>query len=290
MPDPNPNQRRPTPAGETPLQAAPPVPGAAPLPLHPEQRLGPAPAIPVSGGQAAAGRPPERPLAPAPMPQGPVVPLGRQGLAQPARPGGERPMAPAPLAGTIGGPFAARPEVPLARLGEPRQAGWPPAGAAPTTGNVPTVGMPPHMPNPLSPPAALYPGPAPASTMPAGVAGQPYAPPQPYQPTPPAGPAWHQPPANPPPVPPPGAGGMPPEPLAQQPIGWSNLGRSGPVGTAVSSAIDGQLAPLNAKTTTGRTRRRASRVKSSMLALTFLCVAAVFLLGVLLTLVLTLTR
>jgi hypothetical protein len=60
------------------------------------------------------------------------------------------------------------------------------------------------------------------------------------------------------------------------------------VGTAVTSAIDGQLGAPTAKTATGKTLRRASRDRSSLTALAFLCVAAVFLVGVLILLVLTL--
>ena len=292
VPEPNPNQRRPSPAEETPLQAAPPVPGAVSLPLHPEQRLGPAPAIPVGGGQAAAGRAPERPLAPAPLPQAPVAPMSREGSARPARVGGERPMAsaPAPWAGASTGPITARPEVPLARPGEPRQAGWPPAAAAPSSGYAPPMGVSPPATNPISAPAALYGGPAAAGVLPAGVTGQPYALQQPSQPTPPADPAWHQPPANPPPVPPPSPGSIPPEPPTVRPIAWSPHARSGPVGTAVSSAIDGQLGVPSRKTTSGRSLRRVSRVRSSMFAMAFLCVAAVFLVGMLVILALTLAR
>ena len=117
-----------------------------------------------------------------------------------------------------------------------------------------------------------------------------YAPQQLQQPTPPAGPAWYQPPANPPPVPPPSAASMPPEPPAVRPIAWSPQARSGAVGTAVSSAIDGQLGAPPAKTATGKSLRRVSRVRSSTFALAFLCVAAVFLVGVLVILILTLAR
>lgn len=289
MPEPNPNQRRPSPAEETPLQAAPPIPGAGPLPPSPEQRLGPAPAIPMIGGQAAAGRATERPLAPAPLPQTAAAPLSREGSVPCARVGGERPLTPAPTpwAGASAGPIPARPEVPLARPGEPRQAGWPPVTTVPSPGSSPAMRVSPPAVNPLSAPAALHRGPTAAGTQPAGVAGQPYAL---QQPAPPAEPAWHQPPANPPPVPPPSPGSVPPEPPTVRPIAWSPHARSGPVGTAVSSAIDGQLGAPSAKTTTGRSLRRVSRERSSMLAMAFLCVAAVFLVGMLVILALTLAR
>ncbi len=271
LPEPNPNQRRPMPGGETPLQAAPPVPGTVPLPLHPEQRLAPAPAVPI-GGAASAGPAGERPLAPAPLPHRPSVPVGRDGLAYPTVVGGERPMAaaPAPLAGRSARPIAPRPEVPLARPGEPRQVGWPPTTAVPNSGYAPATGISPQAANP------------------AGVAGQPYALQQPSQPTPPAEPAWHQPPASPPPVPPPSAGSLPPQPPAERPLGWSPHTKTGPVGTAVNAAIDGHVGPPSAKTSAAQSLRRASRTRSSVLALSFLCVAAVFLIGMLVILAVTL--
>ena len=191
--------------------------------------------------------------------------------------------APAPWAGTSAGPIPARPA-------EPRQAGWPPAGAAPSSGYAPAGGVSPQMPAPVSAPVALYGGPAAAGTVPMGPVGQPYAPQQPMQPTPPTGPSWHQPPANPPPVPPPGAGGMPPEPLTPQAVGWAPQARPVPVGMPISTGVNGQLTPLTTKTSTSRTRRGASGQRASMMALTFLCVAGVFLLGVLLVLVYTLSR
>ena len=124
MPVPNPNERRPTSSGETPLQAAPPIPGAAPLPIHPEQRLGPAPALPVSGGAAAGGTAAERPLAHAPLPARPAVAVPQIPAAPavplpgPGRPGPQE----SPLRPVTGGPIGSRPEVPLARPGEVRRS------------------------------------------------------------------------------------------------------------------------------------------------------------------------
>ncbi len=311
MPEPNQNDRRPTRAGEAPLQAAPPVPGAMPLPSPGEQRLGPAPAVPISGGWAAAGPGSERPLAAAPAPRGPAVPVGRENLAQSIPLGGERQIAPAPapiapsafvpvagparpgsperpLAGVGAGPIGARPEGPLARPGEPYRPGWPPASVAPPSGYAPVPGVAPQVPTPVAGPVAPY-GNAPvAGMMPAAGTSQPYALGQPNQPTPPAGPAWFQPPANPPPVPPPSAGSTPPEPPSPRPIDWSPHARSGPVGSAVTSAIAGHVGQPTSKTSTAKSLRRESRVRSSMLALTFLFVAAAFLIGMLVILLITL--
>ena len=171
MPEPNPNERRPTASGETPLQAAPPVPGAPPPPSHPEQRLGPAPALPVSGGWAPSGTAAERPLAPAPRPASPGV-AGHQiparpgvPVAGPIRPGSQE----TPLRGVTGGPVGSRPEVPLARPGEVRGAAWVPPSAVPGVGSAPAAGVAPSVPNPM----ALYGGATAAGAMPAGAVGQP---------------------------------------------------------------------------------------------------------------------
>lgn len=282
VPEPNPNQRRPAPAGESPLQAAPPVPGAAPVPPHPERRLGPAPAVPVGGGWAAAPTG-ERPLAPAPLPQGSVASAGRATSG-----GGERPLTAAPAPVIRGGPVpVGREDLAHTRSvgGERPMAG---VGGAPSAGYAPVAGALPQAANPVSAPAALYGSVAPAGTMPAGVAGQPFAPGQPSQPTPPAGPAWHQPPAAPPPVPPPSVGSVPPEPPAPRPVAWSPHARTGPVGAAVTSAIDGHVKLPVSKTSSAKSLRREVRARSSMLAITFLFVAATFLIGMLVILLLTL--
>jgi len=60
------------------------------------------------------------------------------------------------------------------------------------------------------------------------------------------------------------------------------------VGTAVNAAIDGHVGPPSAKTSAAQSLRRASRTRSSVLALSFLCVAAVFLIGMLVILAVTL--
>ena len=166
MPAPNPNERRPTSsAGETPLQPAPPVPGAAPLPSHPEQRLGPAPALPVRGGAAAGGTAAERPLAHAPLPARPALAVPQIPAAPavplpgPSRPGPQE----TPLRPVTGGPIGSRPEVPLARPGEVRGAAWVPPSAVPVAGQAPAVGVTLPAPNP----AALYGTTAGAAPMPA---------------------------------------------------------------------------------------------------------------------------
>jgi hypothetical protein len=123
--------------------------------------------------------------------------------------------------------------------------------------------------------------------MPAGAVGQPAAASTPGQP--PGSPAWFQPPANPPPVPPPSPGSQPPEPPPPRPIAWSPQGRSGPVGSSVSAALSGGVPPATVKTSTAKSLRRESRARSSALALTFLIVAATFLIGMVVVLLVSLT-
>ncbi len=282
MPTPNPHEHRPTSSGETPLQAAPPIPGAAPLPMHPEQRLGPAPALPVSGGAAAGGTAAERPLARAPLPARPAAAVPQIPAAPvvprpgPGRPGPQE----LPVRPVTGGPIGSRPEVPLARPGEVRGAAWAPPSAVPVAGPAPAFGVA----MPAANPAALY-GTT-AGALPAAPAGQPSAPSMPGQPTPPSGPAWFQPPANPPPVPPPSAGSQPLEP--PRPIAWSPHAQSGPVGSGVTAALSGSVQPASARTNTAKSLRRESRARSAVLAVTFLLVAATFLIGMVVVLLISL--
>jgi len=60
------------------------------------------------------------------------------------------------------------------------------------------------------------------------------------------------------------------------------------VGTAVTTALDGHVTLPVAKTSAAKSLRREVRARSSMMALTFLFVAASFLIGMLLILLLTL--
>jgi len=108
----------------------------------------------------------------------------------------------------------------------------------------------------------------------------------PGQPTPPSGPAWFQPPANPPPVPPPSAGSQSPEP--PRPIAWSPHTQSGPVGSGVTAALSGSVRPASARTNTAKSLRSESRARSAVLAVTFLLVAATFLIGMVVVLLISL--
>ena len=141
---------------------------------------------------------------------------------------------------------------------------------------------------PVPNPAALYGTTTGGSAMPAASLGQPSAASMPGQPTPPSGPAWFQPPANPPPVPPPSAGSQPPEPPPPRPIAWSPHARSGPVGSGVTAALSGNVQPAPAQTNTAKSLRRESRTRSSVLAVTFLLVAATFLIGMVVVLLISL--
>lgn len=298
MPTPDPQEQRPPAAGETPLQAAPPIPGAAGRPVNPEQRLGPAPAVPASGGTAAGGGA-ERPLAHAPLPQAPLA--HAPSPVRPAAPVPQIPAAPAvprpgplrpssqesPLRGVVGGPAGVRPEVPLARPNQVRGAAPAPPAAIPAAGPVALASAAVPTANPAPSPAAAY-GP-PAAATPVGMVGQPAAASAPGQQLPPGNPAWFQPPAVPPPVPPPSPGGQPSEPPPPRPIAWSPQGRSGPVGSSVSAALNGSVQPATVKTSTAKSLRRESRARSSALALTFLIVAATFLIGMVVVLLVSLT-
>lgn len=286
MPDPTSNDRQPKPAGpnETPLPAAPPVPGSGLPPVAREQRLGPAPALPVSPSLPAQGQPAERPLAAAPQPIRPTS-GERQLPAAPAVPGSAvaRPGGPeTPLPAVTGGPIGRRPEVPLARPAPVAAATPRPAMPLPSPGPAP-IGGAPAVPQA----AAHHASPATSRTKPAGTVSQPQVPGQAGQPAPPEHPAWLQPPATPPPVPPPGMGSQPPEHPTPRPIAWTPHNRSGPVGSRVAAALDGGLLPAT-KTRTAKSLRRQSRSRSSMLAVTFLLVAATFLIGMVLVLLLSL--
>jgi hypothetical protein len=82
-------------------------------------------------------------------------------------------------------------------------------------------------------------------------------------------------------------GSQPPEHPTPRPIAWTPHSRSGPVGSRVAAALDGGLLPAT-KTRTAKSLRRQSRSRSSMLAVTFLLVAATFLIGMVLVLLLSL--
>ena len=243
--------------------------------MHPEQRLGPAPALPVSRGAATGGAAAERPLARVPLPAKPAVAVPQipavpaVPLPGPGRPGRQE----LPLCRVTGGPIGSRPEVPLARPGDVRGAAWTPPSAVPVAGQTPAFGVAMPAPNPAAP----YGTTAGAGAMPAATVGQPSAPSMPGQPTPPSGPAWFQPPANPPPVPPPSAVSQPLEP--PRPIAWAPCTRSGPVGSGVTAALSGSVQPASARSNNAKSLRRESRARSAVLAVTFLLVAATFLIG-----------
>jgi hypothetical protein len=286
VPEPTSNNRPPKPAGpkETPLPAAPPVPGSGLLPVAREQPLGPAPTLPVPQSLPAQGSPAERPLAAAPQPVRPTS-GERQLPAAPAVPGtaGARPGGPAtPLPAVTNRSIGRRPEVPLARPAPVTAATPRPAMPLPGPGPAPIGGTP------AAPQATGYhANPATVRSDPAGAVPQPQVPGQAGQPAPPDHPAWLQPPATPPPVPPPGMGSQPAEHPTPRPIAWTPHSRSGPVGSRVAAALDGGLLPA-AKTSTAKSLRRQSRSRSSMLAVTFLLVAATFLIGMVLVLLLSL--
>jgi neural Wiskott-Aldrich syndrome protein len=290
--EPTPNDHRLMPRGETPLQAAPPVPGAPPPPGHPEQRLGPAPALPVPGGpttvgpSTAGGNAGERPLAPAPLLARPAF-GGRQLPAAPAVPGAAllRPgPQETPLSGVAGGPIGSRPEVPLARLVEtPRSVGMPAPAVRSMTS---ATGVSPLASNPQ----ALFGGAGPAGLPTAGIVQQPIATSPAGQSAPPDNPAWFQPPPNPPPVPPPSAGGRNSEPAPPRPVAWTPPAHPGPVGSRGATAPRGGVLPVVPKTSTAKSLRRESRARSSVLAVTFLLVAATVLIGMVVILLLSLSN
>ena len=54
------------------------------------------------------------------------------------------------------------------------------------------------------------------------------------------------------------------------------------------AAVSGNIQPTAARTRSAKTLRRESRERSSLFALTFLCVAAMFLIGMVVVLILSL--
>ncbi len=305
-----------TPVGqEQPIQPAPAVPtaGTQPTDAAPQERaIGPAPTIPVSGSQeqqiAGPGViPTSRPLGGStggqPIAGAPQVPVSGTQQSQPAGPtsmaGQPTTAGQMPMAGQPQIPSPASPAGPVPSA-IPQQPGI--IGGETPIAQAPTAGAPTASQTPLQP---SQPGYA-QSTFGAGqnypTGGQGEIPmanpatmqgagyPTPMAPTGPAGmpaPGWGQPPSNPPPVPPPNEPQAPHQqtgPVGNvagqpQPSAVENVGTPG---------IPGEATKRSTRTRTARTLRRRSQERSSYFAMMFLFGAALFLIGVVIVLVVSL--
>jgi len=100
-------------------------------------------------------------------------------------------------------------------------------------------------------------------------------------------PAWGQPPSNPPPVPPPNQLQAPDSQSGPMPAVTAQP-KSGQVGNDVSTVVSVGSFPQSGRTQTAEALRRQSRQQSSYLALMFLFGAALFLVGVVIVLIISL--
>lgn len=191
----------------------------------------------------------------------------------PSVPRPEVPLAgPAPMAPGVSGPSVDQTLPPPGQPAYAQPAQGPPPTPAAIPGGSAGYGVPSSGPA-QTPYGAAYPeAAAPIGTAPMA------APVQPYQGLPPSGP---------PPVPPPSNAPAPSAQTPQQPQ-WNPQEPAGPVGAAVHQQAGGTPNLPKAKARTARSMRRESRAQSSYFALMFLMCAAIFLVGVVIVLIISL--